>query len=372
MKIPFVDLYSQYVSIKEEIDEAMANVIRETAFIRGKYVKQFEKDFEEKIGVKHCLSLANGTDAIYIALKMKGIGQGDEVITVANSWISSSETITQTGAKPVFVDIDDYFSIDADLIENHITERTKAIVPVHLHGQSVDMDKIMAICKKHNLFLVEDTAQAHFTEYKGKFAGTMGDVGTFSFYPGKNLGAYGDAGCSITNDSALVEKMRMYANHGALIKHQHHMEGINSRLDGLQAAILSVKLKYILQWTESRRTLAKYYNKALGEIEEIQTPLVRPETNHSYHVYAIKAQQRDELEVNLKSMGIGTNRHYPIILPLMPAYEYLGGKKEDFPVAYKAQQEILSLPMYPEMTTEMVDHISESIKEFYVKRSVTV
>lgn len=372
MNVPFVDLYAQYLTIKPEIDEAMANVIRETAFIRGKYVKNFEADFGQLIGSPNCVSLANGTDAIYIAMKMMGIGKGDEVITTANSWISSSETITQVGATPVFVDIDEYFSINADLIEEKINERTKAIIPVHLHGQSVDMDKIRAICKKYDLFLIEDTAQAHFTEYKGEYCGTMGDAGTFSFYPGKNLGAYGDAGCTITPHFELAEKMRMYANHGALIKHQHHMEGINSRLDGLQAAILSVKTKHILQWTEQRRAAAAYYNQILADIDEIQLPKVRPETKHSYHLYVIRAQKRDKLEQTLKQKEIGVARHYPTILPLLPAYDYLGGKASDFPMAYACQQDILSIPIFPEITQEMMDYVGANIKQAFVNQQIKV
>ncbi|SVD78190.1 uncharacterized protein METZ01_LOCUS431044, partial [marine metagenome] len=245
MRIPFVDLKAQYHSIKEEIDTAIQNVINETAFIKGKYVQNFEEEYAEIYGVKHCISCANGTDAIYITLKALGIGPGDEVITTALSWISTSETITQAGARVVFVDIDpDYYTIDTAKIENKITEKTKAIIPVHLYGHPGNMTDIMAIAEKYNLKVIEDCAQAHFAQWKGKYVGTFGIAGTFSFFPGKNLGAFGDAGCIVTNDDELAQKVRMFAHHGALKKHHHEFEGINSRLDGLQAAVLSVKLKY--------------------------------------------------------------------------------------------------------------------------------
>ncbi|MCX6210187.1 MAG: DegT/DnrJ/EryC1/StrS family aminotransferase, partial [Bacteroidetes bacterium] len=250
MNIPFVDLKAQYQSIKPEMDAAIASVINETAFIGGKYVAAFEQNFAALYGVKHCISVANGTDSLYILMKMLNIGVGDEVITVANSWISSSETISQTGATPVFVDVcKDYYSIDETKFEAAITSKTKAVILVHLQGQMADIETIQNICDKHKIVLIEDCAQSHFSEQNGKRAGTIGIAGSFSFYPGKNLGAYGDAGCIITNNDALAEKCKMFANHGALKKHHHIIEGINSRLDGLQAAILNTKLPYILKWT---------------------------------------------------------------------------------------------------------------------------
>jgi len=277
MNIPIVDLKAQYQSIKEEIDKAIQSVIENTAFIKGKYVQQFERDYAEAYGAKHVVSCGNGTDALYITLKAMDIGPGDEVITTAHSWISASETITQTGANVVFVDIDkDYYTINTNLIEEKITEKTKVIIPVHIYGQPVNMTEIMRIAKKYNLKVIEDCAQAHFAEWDNKYVGTIGDAGTFSFFPGKNLGAYGDAGCIVTNNDALAEKMRMFANHGALIKHEHQVEGINSRLDGLQAAILSVKLKYILEWNEKRRHNALLYNNYLRDIETIVTPQIHP------------------------------------------------------------------------------------------------
>ncbi|MDE3236316.1 MAG: DegT/DnrJ/EryC1/StrS family aminotransferase [Bacteroidota bacterium] len=368
MQVPFVDLKLQYQSIKTDIDEAIEVVIAETAFIGGKYVNAFEKAFADFYGVKHCISCANGTDSLYIIMKMLGIGAGDEVITVANSWISSSETISQTGATPVFVDSHpDFYSIDESLIEAKITPKTKAILPVHLQGQVCEMDALLALCKKYNLYLIEDCAQAHLSEYKGQRAGTMGIAASFSFYPGKNLGAYGDAGCIVTNNEALAEKCRMYARHGALIKHQHQIEGINSRMDGLQAAILSAKLPYLQEWTEQRIANAAYYYKVLANIPQIVLPAVRPHSKHTYHLFVIRAQQRDALAAYLKEKGIETVIHYPVPLPLMKAYEYLHYTEKDIPLAAAYKHEILSIPMFPELTYDQMDYVAHAIQSFYSK-----
>lgn len=366
MKVPFVDLKSQYKSIKNDIDLAIKEVIEETAFIGGKPVNDFEISFAKLYGINHCISVANGTDSLFIIMKMLGIKEGDEVITVANSWISSSETITQTGAKPVFIDIDkDYYSLDESLLESAITQNTKAIIPVHLHGQAVNMDEIMRIANRYNLFVIEDCAQSHFTEYKGKRVGTFGIAASFSFYPGKNLGAYGDAGAIITNDESFAQKCKMYARHGALIKHQHQIEGINSRMDGLQAAILKTKLKYILDWTELRIKCAEHYDQLLKDVQDIVIPKKRINTKHSYHLYVIRAHKRDELALYLKERGIETAIHYPSTLPNLKAYQYLGYSNHDFPIASQYQNEILSLPIYPELTFEQISYISNAIKSFY-------
>jgi dTDP-4-amino-4,6-dideoxygalactose transaminase len=366
MQVPFVDLKAQYNSIKYDIDKAIQQVIAETAFIGGGYVKAFETSFAEAYGVKHCVSCANGTDAIYILLKMLGVGPGDEVITTACSWISTSETIGQTGATPVFVDIEpDYFTIDEKKIEEKITTRTRAIIPVHLYGQMADIETIAAICKKHDLYLIEDCAQSHFSQYKNRNAGTWGIAGTLSFYPGKNLGAYGDAGAIITDDSALAEKCRMYANHGALIKHQHQIEGINSRLDGLQAAILSAKLPHVGQWTERRISNARLYDESLKNIRCIKLPNVRQQSRHSFHLYVIRAERRDELAVHLKNKGIETAIHYPTPLPFLPAYKHLKEERKHYPLAASYQEQILSLPMYPELQPETIEYVASSITEFY-------
>ena len=366
MKIPFVDLKSQYLSIKNEIDNAISEVIENTAFIGGSHVEAFERNFENIYNVKHCISVANGTDSLYIIMKMLNIGPGDEVITVANSWISSSETISQTGAKPVFVDVDPvYYTIDENQIEESINKNTKAIIPVHIQGQVCHMEKIMELSKKYNIPVIEDCAQSHFSEYNGKLAGTFGMAGSFSFYPGKNLGAYGDAGCIITNNDNFALKCRMYARHGALKKHNHIIEGINSRMDGLQAAILNVKLKHILSWTESRIKNAQLYTNYLSDIEGIVVPKVRESSKHTFHLYVIRTNYRDELMSFLKNKGIETAIHYPVALPNMPAYKYLNYKSVNFPIASEYQGTMLSLPMFPELNEDQIQYISSCIREFF-------
>nr|WP_255723191.1 DegT/DnrJ/EryC1/StrS family aminotransferase [Flavihumibacter fluminis] len=354
------------MSIKDSIDLAIESVIDNTAFIGGKYVNEFEAEFAKMYGVKHCISCANGTDSLYIIMKMLGIGTGDEVITAANSWISSSETISQTGANPVFADVDyNFLTINIQDLEAKITNRTKAIIPVHLTGQVCDMDKILELGKKYSIHVIEDCAQSHFSEFKGHKAGTMGIAGSFSFYPGKNLGAYGDAGCIITNDNQLAEKCRMYARHGALIKHQHKMEGINSRLDGLQAAILLAKLPHILKWTDDRIRVAALYERYLQEIKQIKTPVVRADSKHTFHLYVIVTEDRNNLMQYLKQKNIETAIHYPTALPYMEAYQYLGYNREDFPVASDLESKILSLPIFPEITESEVQYVAQSIAEYF-------
>ena len=369
MHVPLVDLKAQYAAYQAEIDAAIANVIRDTAFIRGKYVTEFEEAYARSYGVEHCVGVANGTDAIFIVLRMLGIGPGDEVITTANSWIGSSETITQTGARPVFVDVEeDFYDIDPAKIEEKITDRTKAILPVHLLGQPAQMDAITAICQKHGLLLVEDCAQSHFAEFKGRKVGTFGRAGTFSFYPGKNLGAYGDAGAIVTNDSDLALQMRMFANHGAdrANKHEHIMEGINSRLDGLQAAILTAKLPHVGAWARARQEKAARYNELLSTVAEVVTPRIRPDSTHVFHVFSIRAARRDALQEHLTENGIQTTRHYPTPLPFLKAYQHLGHGPADFPVAVSHAREILSLPIYPEMSEEQLRYVTDKIKTFYL------
>lgn len=368
MLVPFVDLKAQYASIKPEIDTVIQRVFDETSFVGGKYVADFEKDFSIRYQAKHVIGVANGTDAIYIVLKMLGIGPGDEVITSASSWISTSETISQTGARPIFVDIDPQtYTINPELIEGKITPRTRAIIPVHLYGQMAHVSTIKEICDKHELFLVEDCAQSHFSMESNVLAGKTGIAGTFSFYPGKNLGAYGDAGCIITNDDHLASRCRMYANHGSLKKHDHQMEGINSRLDTLQAAVLSVKLKYIDQWTQSRINNATLYSEHFRNCTEVQVPQVRRDTLHSFHLYVIRTPVRDKLKLFLEEHGIQTAIHYPVALPFLPAYNHLGHTKADFPVAFRLQNEILSLPMYPELSVPQIEYVSAQIANFFRK-----
>jgi dTDP-4-amino-4,6-dideoxygalactose transaminase len=365
MHVPFVDLKAQYQSIREDLDSAIESVIAETAFIGGRRIKSFEAEFAQAQGAKHCIGVANGTDAIFIALKMLGVGPGDEVITVANSWISTSETISQTGAKPVFVDIDDYYNIDVDLIAAAITEKTKAIVPVHIYGQPADIQTITDLCNQQGLLLLEDCAQAHLAAVDGKLVGNFGQAGTFSFYPGKNLGAYGDAGAIVTNDDDLADRMRMFANHGALKKHEHIMEGINSRLDGLQAAILSAKLPHLAAWTASRRQVAARYEELLNDIDGLTLPDTAPGRAHVHHLYVVRCHARDALRQHLSDKGVETGIHYPTPLPLLPAYRYLQHTAEQFPRAAKCQKEILSLPMFPELTDDQIEYVANSIREYF-------
>ena len=367
MRIPLVDLKAQYLIIKDEIDTAIKNVINDSAFIKGKYVQLFEDEYAQQYGVKHVIGCANGTDAIYIALKVLGIGVGDEVITTSLSWISTSETITQTGARVVFVDIDPkYYTIDTGKIEEKITPNTKAIIPVHLYGQPANMSAIMALANKHNLKVIEDCAQAHFARWKGQNVGTYGIAGTFSFFPGKNLGAYGDAGCIISNNDDFARKARMFANHGALNKHFHEMEGINSRLDGIQAAILSVKLRYICEWNDKRLRHAFNYNELLSDLKGVITPCIHPDVTHVFHQYVIHAEQRDQLKEHLGKHGIEAGVHYPTALPFMQAYRYLGHIPEDFPLAHCSTSQFLSLPIYPELTEKMQVKVAETILSCFV------
>ena len=364
MNIPFVDLHAQYLSIKSEIDHAISSVIAESAFIRSKYVTDFEKEFAAAVGVKHCVSCANGTDAIYILMKGLGIKPGDEVITSAHSWISTSETITQAGGKVVFCDTDaETFTIDPKLIEAKITPRTVGIIPVHLCGQPADMDSILEIARKHKLWVIEDCAQSVMAEYKGKKVGTMGVASTFSFYPGKNLGAMGDAGCLLTNDSKLAAWCELYARHGG--KGEHQMEGINSRLDGLQAAILSVKLPHLHKWTAGRQRVAKLYDQQFDGFKQVRLPSISQGRSHVFHLYMIRVANRDALQKNLTDAGISTMLNYSRALPFYPAYAYLNHKPTDFPNAFQNQNEILSLPIYPEMLDDAVNHVVNTLKSFF-------
>jgi dTDP-4-amino-4,6-dideoxygalactose transaminase len=362
MQVPFVDLKEQYKLIKDEIDKAISMVIAETAFIGGKYVNEFENKFAGFCRADFCVGVGNGTDALFIALRALGIGQGDEVITVANSFIATSEAITLTGARVVFVDCDpETFNIDVKLISDAITPRTKAVVPVHLYGQPADMVEIKKIAEKRALFVVEDAAQAHGAEINGERVGTYGDMVCFSFYPGKNLGAYGDAGAIVTNREDLAGKCRMIANHGRFEKYNHEFEGINSRLDGLQAAILNVKLKHLETWTEKRRKIAAMYEKLLRNSDVI-TPVEMPGMRHVYHLYVVRVQNREAIQAKLKNKGIMTGVHYPTALPNLPAYAYLAYRPEDFPVSTKYSREILSLPMFPELSNDQIEYVCEQVK----------
>jgi dTDP-4-amino-4,6-dideoxygalactose transaminase len=380
MNIQFVDLKAQYESIKDEIDSAISDVISKSAFVGGPYLDSFEKAFASFCNMKHCIGVGNGTDALFVALKVLGIGQGDEVITAANSFIATSEAISLTGAKVVFVDINPRtYNIDPNKLEDYLKKRfskstaapqhgstathPKAVIPVHLYGQPADMDPILEIASKFHLKVVEDAAQAHGALYKGKTIGSMGDIACFSFYPGKNLGAYGDGGAIVTNNDEYAIKARMFANHGRVEKYDHELEGINSRLDGLQAAILSIKLKYLPRWNEKRRKNAYRYNEHLRDLNLI-TPVEIADVKPVYHLYVVRVDKkvRKPLIDSLKSEGISTGIHYPIALPNLKAYAYLNHNGHEFPEATKVAQEILSLPMFPELEESQIAFIAEKMR----------
>lgn len=364
MRVPFADLHLQYRNIKSEVDGAIASVIRDSAFIRGSHVDAFEQQFAAAVDVKHCVSCANGTDALYLAMVALKVKPGDEVITTAHSWISTAAMITHAGATVVFCDTDSStFTIDPSAIEAAITPRTVGIIPVHLYGQPADMDRIMSIAAKHKLWVVEDCAQAHLARYKGRPVGTFGAAATYSFYPGKNLGAMGDAGAVVTSDAALAEHMTMLARHGGLVKHQHRIEGINSRLDGMQAAILSAKLPHLPDWTKARQEAAKVYDAGLNQIEGVEVPQVAANRSHVYHLYTIRHPDRDALAAHLNANGVQTAVNYPTALPFLPAYSRFGARPEQFPNAYRDQGRILSLPMFAEITREQQELVIGLIHE---------
>lgn len=365
MVIPFADLQLQYQMMKSEIDAAISAVIRDNAFIRGPYVDAFEREFANAVEIKHCVSCANGTDALYLAMAALKVKSGDEVITTAHSWISTSAMITHAGATVVFVDTDENtFTIDSAAVEAAITPRTVGIIPVHLYGQPADMHAIGSIARKYKLWVIEDCSQAHLARYKGQQIGTFGTAATYSFYPGKNLGAMGDGGAVVTNDSALAEHMTMLARHGGLIKHQHNFEGINSRLDGMQAAILSAKLPHLPKWTAARQDAAKIYNDGLKQIKDVIVPRVAADRTHVYHLYTIQYPHRDALAAHLSSHGVQTAINYPVALPFLPAYSRFGHRFEQFPNASRQQRRILSLPMFAEITEKQLSAVIELIHEF--------
>lgn len=363
--IKFLDLTAQYKTIKKEIDLAISNVINEAAFIGGKYVAEFERQYAEYIGVNFCVGVANGTDALEIAIESLNLPPGSEIIVPGNSFIASSEAITRSGYKVVFADVDERsYTLTADSILNKITPLTKAVIAVHLYGHPCDMDSILEVCKSNELFLIEDCAQAHGAKYKNKNVGTFGVISTFSFYPGKNLGAYGDAGAICTNHSNFASRIRMIANHGRIAKYDHQFEGRNSRLDGLQAAILSVKLTHLNQWTEHRIAIANYYYANLASISGIILPEKKSWAHHVYHLFVIRCKERDELKDYLYKKGIETGIHYPISLPQLKAYEYL--KSNDMNAFYyKSSGHLLSIPIGDQLSIEQISQVTKSIKDFY-------
>ena len=358
--IPLVGLLDQYQTIKSEVDAAIQNIITKSAFIGGDAVRQFEKEFAAYCEAKACVGVGNGTDALYLTLRALGVGAGDEVITVAHTFIATSEAISMTGATPIFIDVrDDTMLMDPALIEPAITSKTKAIIPVHLYGQSCDMDAIMEIARKHGLKVVEDAAQAHGGRWRGQRVGSIGDAATFSFYPGKNLGAFGDAGAVVSQDEGLIEQVRMLANHGRLEKYTHKMEGVNSRLDGLQAAILRVKLRYLDEWNARRRQIADAYREQLTD-RGLTFQAVHENAEPVWHLFVIRLGERERLQSLLKEEGIATGIHYPVPLHHQPAYEDRRASYS-LPATERAAQEVLSLPMYPELSQEQIDAICSAV-----------
>jgi len=366
VQIPFVNLRLQYESIQKEIDRAITEVFTKSQFVGGDVVKKFENEFAETYQVNHCIGTGNGTDSLFIILKTLGIGAGDEIITPAFSCIASAEVISLTGAKVAFADVDiNHYTIDTADVKRKITSRTKAVIAVHLYGQAAPVSELKKICDAHNIFLIEDCAQAHLTEESKKLAGTFGIAAAFSFYPTKNLGAYGDAGSILTPDDALAEKMRRIANHGTLKKDDHEFEGTNSRLDTLHAAILSIKLKYLQKWNERRIQIANLYTSLLSHVPQVVAPNVRENTKHTFHIYSIRCQQRNALKEFLDSQGIATMIHYPKGMPYTKAYAYLNHKPEDFPVTMRIQDQLLSLPIFPELQDEEVTRIASNILNYF-------
>lgn len=361
MKIPFVDLKSQYLSVKNEIDSAIQEVISHTAFVGGQTVKSFEDAFAGYSGAAYAVGCANGTDAIEIALKAMGIKPGDEVIVPACTWISTAESVSAIGAIPVFADVlPGLYTIDPEDISRKVTSETRAIIPVHLYGLPAEMDEIMDVADKHGLMVMEDCAQAHGATYKGKKVGTFGEAASFSFYPGKNLGAYGDGGAMITDDERIAETMSMICDHGQKGKHNHLIEGRNSRLDGIQAAVLKVKLNHIEKWTDARNGNARYYNEKLADTG-LLIPVIPDYSRHVFHLYVVQVENREQIMKLLGEKGIATGIHYPTPLPYLKAYEKLGHQPGDFPVSYRQKDKILSLPMFPELTREQIDYVCESL-----------
>ncbi len=375
MQVPFLDLKTQYQSIKHEIDPAIHNILENSSFVLGKAVSNFEEEFAKAHGVKHCIAVNSGTAGNHIVLWAAGVGNGDEIILPANTFIATAWGATLCGAKPVFVDCEkDSYNIDPEKVEKTITPKTKAIVAVHLYGQPADMDPLRQIAEKYNIMLVEDSAQAHFAEYKGKKVGGLGEISSFSFYPGKNLGAYGEGGAVLTNNDEIAVKARMIRDHGATQKYNNEIFGHNYRMEGIQGAVLCVKMKYINQWTAARKKNAEIYNQVLSDIEQIKLPLELPYAKHVYHLYVIQIISgnpglRDKLADHLIKNGISVGLHYPIPLHLQKCFDYLGYKKGNFPVTEQLSDSCLSLPMFPELSEEQIEFVASQVKIFFESKN---
>ena len=363
-KVPFLDLKAHHAPLRAEFDQAIGEVIDSGAFAGGPFVAQFENEFAAFCGSRHAIGVGNGTDALWLALLACGIGPGDEVITVPNTFMATAEAITYSGASPVFVDVDQHtYTMDPALLEKARTSRTKAVIPVHLFGQVADMDPILSFGRKHGLFVIEDAAQAHGAEYKGRKAGSLGDAGCFSFYPGKNLGAFGEAGAVVTNDDKLQEKIRILRDHGQVRKYYHSMVGWNGRMDAIQAAILRIKLRHLDQANHQRRVHASQYNRLFRGLEEVKSPFEAAYGRHVYHIYSIRVRERNEIMRLLQEKGIGCGIHYPVPIHLQEAYRGLGHGKGAFPVAEQTCAEFISLPMFPELTEAQVNLVVDSVRE---------
>jgi len=366
MDVPFLDLKAHLPQIRAEIEERFSRIIDNTAFVCGKEVKEFEETFSKLHSVKYAVGLSSGTNGNHLAGLCCGIGRGDEVIVPVNTFIATAEGISQTGATPVFVDVEERtFNIDVNKIEERITPHTKAINPVHLYGQPANLKPIKETAEKYNLFVIEDSAQAHIAEYNQRRVGGIGDIASWSFYPGKNLGAWGEAGAVTTNNEEMYIKAKKMRDHGSERKYYHDLIGFNYRMSEFQAAVLDVKIKHIEEWTKMRRRNAEIYNELLAEIDQIKTPSELEGVKHVFHLYVVRAKNRDRLQIFLKENGINTGLHYPIPLHLTQAYAHLGHEKGDFPAAEKLAGEILSLPMYPELSVEQIEYVCEKIRAFY-------
>ena len=365
MQIPFGDLKRQYQSLREPIDQATAGVYASGWFVLGKHIEAFEAEFANYCGAKYAVGVGSGTEALHLALVACGVEYSDEVITVANTCVPTISAISFAGATPVLVDIDEQtFTINSALIEERITEKTKVIMPVHLYGQCADMDAILAIAQKHNLYVIEDCAQSQGAMYKGRMAGPMGDIGAFSFYPSKNLGAFGDGGLVLTNNHQLAQKLTKLRNYGQEKRYFHSIKGFNSRLDELQAALLSVKLPYLDRWNQRRREIAKLYNDAFMPIG-INCPQEIGDRFHVYHLYVLRVPQRDRFQKLLADVGISTVIHYPIPIHQQESYQELADQSQLLSITEKLAEQIVSIPIYPELTNNEVDHIIDSVVDSY-------
>jgi dTDP-4-amino-4,6-dideoxygalactose transaminase len=360
--IPFVDLKAQYASIRDEVNAAIQGVLNTCQFTLGAEVVAFEEEFSRYCQTRHAVAVNSGTSALHLALLAAGVGPGDEVITVPFTFVATAAAIEYAGARPVFVDIDpEYYTIDPAKIEAAITPRTKAIMPVHLYGQSADMDSILDIARRHGVVVIEDACQAHGAMYKGRRCGSMGHIACFSFYPSKNLGAYGEGGAAVTSDAAFADTMRMLRSWGERTRYEHARRGFNYRMDGIQGAILGVKLKHLERWTEARRSHAVRYGEKLADAN-VRPPAAREDARHVYHVYAVRVPQRDAWRAWLTDRGIGTGVHYPVPIHLQPAYRDLGYSRGDFPVSEAVAAEVLSLPMFPEMTEAQIETVAAALR----------